>query len=121
MPMKRIAQAVTALLFCFGTAVAADAQWPLGREVAQNAAKPGETGGSITVSGRYQLFVSPNVKGHTFMVDTDTGRVWIMKKDNVSGDFSFQRVPVDQVDEQHGKAAAKDTGKVETQKTPGGK
>lgn len=71
-------------------------QWPLGKESVQPQTKSVETGVSVTGSGRHQIFVSPNVKGHTFMIDTDTGRVWIFKKDNTSGDFSLQRVPVEQ-------------------------
>jgi hypothetical protein len=76
----------------------AHAQWPLGRDVAPQMPKLGEHGDTITLTGRYQVFVSPNVKGHTFMIDTDSGRVWIMKKDSTTGDFSFQRIPVDQID-----------------------
>jgi len=53
----------------------------------------------VTATGRYQIFVSPHVKKHTFMLDTETGRVWIMKKDHASGDFSWKRVPVDEVDD----------------------
>ncbi len=75
----------------------AAAQWPLGRDEGIGA-KGTEHRESIMVSGRYQVFVSPNVKGHTFMIDTDTGRVWVLKKDSSSGEFSFQRVIVDQVD-----------------------
>lgn len=72
-------------------------QWPLGRDEGI-AAKAGETRDIIMVSGRYQVFVSPHAKGHTFMIDTDTGRVWVLKKDSASGDFSFHRVSVEQVD-----------------------
>jgi hypothetical protein len=44
------------------------------------------------------------------MLDTDTGKVWIMKKDPASGDFSFQRVPVQEVDgEKTGKPSASET------------
>jgi hypothetical protein len=121
MAMKQITRTIAALWLSLGTAMAADAQWPLGKELGQNVLKPAEPSGGITVTGRFQMFCSPNVKGHTFMLDTDTGRVWILKKDNLSGDFSLQRVPVDQVDDQQGKAAAKDTSKVETNKIPGGK
>lgn len=74
------------------------AQWPLGRDGAIKLPKDHESEGPVTVTGRYQVFVSPNVKGHTFMIDTETGRVWIMKKDHASGEFSLQRIPVDQVD-----------------------
>jgi len=73
------------------------AQWPLGREDG-HAAKSAEARESIMVSGRHQVFISPHAKGHTFMIDTDTGKVWVLKKDGASGEFSFQRIPVDQVD-----------------------
>ncbi len=53
---------------------------------------------NLTTSGRFQVFTSPNIKGHTFMLDTDTGKVWTMKKDSTSGEFSLQRIHVDQVD-----------------------
>jgi hypothetical protein len=75
----------------------AQAQWPLGREDG-HAAKSTEARESIMVSGRHQVFISPHAKGHTFMIDTDTGKVWVLKKDGGSGEFSFQRIPVDQVD-----------------------
>jgi hypothetical protein len=81
---------------CLGTALSAEGQWPLGKELAQTAVKAGESSSSITVTGRYQVFVSPNAKGHTFMIDTDTGRLWIMKKDAVSGNFSMHRIPVEE-------------------------
>jgi hypothetical protein len=84
------------------------AQWPLGRDEGISA-KGTERVETIMVSGRYQVFVSPNAKGHTFMIDTDTGRVWVLKKHSTSGDFSFQRVPVDQVDgDKKEKAATKE-------------
>jgi hypothetical protein len=98
--MKRIIQTSVALLLCLGAAVGAHAQWPLGREATQGSVKSGEPSGGITLTGRYQVFVSPNVKGHTFMLDTESGKVWIMKKDSASGDYSLQRIPVENVDDQ---------------------
>ena len=95
--MENVVRFITVIATLMITAGAAEAQWPLGRD-AQQGLKLGEPGGAITLTGRYQIFVSPNVKGHTFMLDTDTGNVWIMKKDNTSGDFSFQRIPVEQTD-----------------------
>ncbi len=95
--MGNVIRFIAVVITSFVTAGAAQAQWPLGRD-AQQGLKLGEPGATITVTGRYQIFVSPNVKGHTFMLDTETGKVWIMKKDNTSGDFSFQRVPVEQID-----------------------
>lgn len=105
------------LAFFVATMTSALAQWPLGREVSQQPFKAGEPGATITITGRYQVFVSPNVKGHTFMIDTETGRVWVMKKDHTSGEFSFQRVPVDQVDgQQSGRSVPEKTK--ESQKEP---
>jgi hypothetical protein len=73
------------------------AQWPLGKEMGA-AVKEQEHGLYVTGSGRFQIFTSPQAKGFTFMVDSDTGRVWVMKKDHTSGEFSFQRVPVRDLD-----------------------
>ncbi len=73
------------------------AQWPLGKDLSPAIVKTGENSGYLTGSGRFQVFVSPNIKGHTFMLDTETGRIWIFKKDNSSGDISLQRIPVDQL------------------------
>ncbi len=78
----------------------AQAQWPLGKELSLQEGKSTEGGPYVTNTGRYQIFVSPQAKGFTFMLDTDTGKVWIMKKDSTSGDFSLQRIPVEQVDAQ---------------------
>ncbi|MGO9569064.1 MAG: hypothetical protein ACLP5H_16130 [Desulfomonilaceae bacterium] len=91
----------------------AQAQWPLGKELSVQEGKSTEGSPYVTTNGRYQIFVSPQAKGHTFMLDTDTGRVWIMKKDSTSGDFSLQRVPVEQVDTQA-------TEKSETKQTKNG-
>ncbi len=99
------------------TMTSALAQWPLGREASQQPSKTGEAGATITITGRYQVFVSPNVKGNTFMIDTETGRVWIMKKDHTTGEFSFQRIPVEQVDGQQSGGSAPDKTK-ESQKEP---
>ena len=53
---------------------------------------------NITMTGRFQMYVSPNIKNSTFMLDTDTGRVWIVKKDHTSGNYYLKRVPVDEID-----------------------
>jgi hypothetical protein len=99
------------VILCLIIADLAHAQWPLGRDVAQQTPKSSEHGDTITLTGRYQVFVSPHVKGHTFMLDTDTGRVWIMKKDSTTGDFSFQRIPVDQIDSQQAGTSVPDKSK----------
>jgi hypothetical protein len=98
------------MILLMSMAVCAHAQWPLGREMPQGATKSEEQRGpSVTATGRFQIFVSPQAKGYTFMLDTDTGRVWVMKKDSTSGDFSMQRIPVEQVDGgQAGKPAVKE-------------
>lgn len=75
------------------------AQWPLGKDTTSGSTKPQESGGYLTGSGRFQIFVSPNIKGHTFMLDAETGRLWIFKKDNASGEMTVQRIPVDQLNE----------------------
>jgi hypothetical protein len=90
----------------------AEAEWPLGRDMPA-APKASESTPSIMSSGRYQVFVSPNIKGHTFMLDTDTGRVWIMRRDDTSGEFSLKRVPVEQVDQ--GQTAKGGSGKSKTE------
>jgi hypothetical protein len=91
----------------------AQAQWPLGKDLSVQERKSTEAGPYVTTTGRYQIFVSPQAKDFTFMLDTDTGKVWIMKKDSTSGDFSLQRIPVAEVD-------AKPTGKSETKQTKNG-
>ncbi len=74
----------------------AEAQWPLGRDaVPLTKTEPGPT---VTVNGRFQIFTSPHEKGDTFMLDTDTGRVWLLKKDKTSGDYTFNRIRVEEVD-----------------------
>jgi hypothetical protein len=89
-------------------AAGAHAQWPLGRDVPQIGAKSEDHPPQVTATGRFQIFVSPQAKGYTFMLDTDTGRIWILKKDHTSGDFSMSRIPVEQVEtEQAAKPAAK--------------
>ncbi len=95
--MKRSACALLVATLCLVFLEVSSAQWPLGKETAQTL-KQGEQGSSITVTGRFQVFVSPNIKGHSFMLDTDTGRLWIFKKDNTSGEFSLHKIPVDDLE-----------------------
>jgi hypothetical protein len=117
--MKSFVPTLVLALLLVATVVPAHSQWPLGRDPSAPNVKTGEPPAVITVSGRFQIFVSPNVKGHTFMVDTDTGRVWIMKKDHTSGDFALQRVPVEQVDDQP--QPGKEPGKAGFKKSSGEK
>lgn len=109
--MKTVMRFFVVTVLCLGTALSAQAQWPLGKELAQTAPKAADSSSNITVSGRYQMFVSPNAKGHTFMIDTDTGRLWIMTKDAVSGNFSLQRIPVEEVDSRSQEAGRKNSSK----------
>jgi hypothetical protein len=88
---------IVLLLALAGLASLAEAQWPLGKELTGQETK-GESFPNVTGTGRFQIFVSPQAKGYTFMLDTETGRVWIMKKDHTSGEFSLHRVQVEQID-----------------------
>ncbi len=88
---------IVILLAFAGLASFAEAQWPLGKELTGQETK-GESFPNVTGTGRFQIFVSPQAKGNTFMLDTETGRVWIMKKDHTSGEFSLHRVQVEQID-----------------------
>jgi hypothetical protein len=85
------------MLCVFGLPGLATAQWPLGRDITTSL-KAEPTGTVVTATGRFQIFISPNIKDQTFMLDTDSGRVWILRKDHASGDFFLKRVPVDEVD-----------------------
>lgn len=87
------------LVALLGTSVVAQAQWPLGKDLSDAASKQ-EAGVHVTAAGRFQIFISPNQKEHTFMLDTDTGKIWIMTKDNLSGNFTMDRVQVEEVDKQ---------------------
>jgi len=70
-----------------------------------------EPGPTVTVSGRFQIFTSPHEKGDTFMLDTDTGRVWLLKKDKTSGEYSFKRIPVEDVDSAKPEKSGQDKSK----------
>lgn len=72
------------------------AQWPLGGEMMRM--PKSEPSPTVTVNGRFQIFTSPNEKGETFMIDTDTGKVWILEKDTTSGAFVLKRIRVEEVD-----------------------
>ena len=95
--MKKNLWSPASLLLMFVLVGPAWAQWPLGGKAP--ASVKSTPGRHVTATGRFQIFVSPNLKGHTFMLDTDTGRVWIVKKDHSSGDYSLKRIPVDEIDE----------------------
>jgi hypothetical protein len=117
--MKTAMSFFVLVALCLGTALSAEGQWPLGKELAQTAVKAGESSSGITLTGRYQVFVSPNAKGHTFMIDTDTGRLWIMKKDAMSADFSMHRIPVEEVDARTAEISGKDPAKGNVTKPQG--
>jgi hypothetical protein len=119
--MKQALRLTVWALLLVPVALDAEAQWPLGRDPLQPPAKESEPSLHVTATGRFQIFVSPHVKGHTFMLDTDTGRVWFLKKDHTSGDFSMQRIPVQDIEtDQSGKGTEK---KADTKDKPshGGK
>jgi hypothetical protein len=89
---------IVAVLFILtGTPQGVNAQWPLGKDITQMAEKS-VPGPNITATGRFQIFISPHLKGSTFMIDTDTGKIWIILKDHSTGNFSLKRVPVEEVD-----------------------
>lgn len=96
--MKAIVRMTAVIFLLVGLIGTVHAQWPLGGQM-PGLKKDAERFPYVTTTGRYQIFVSPHAKKHTFMLDTETGRVWIMKKDHASGDFSWKRVPVDEVDD----------------------
>ena len=95
--MRITIRVIVILILILGLAEWAPAQWPLGKMPPTTVeAKPGP---NLTVTGRFQVFISPHIKDQTFMLDTDTGRVWIIKKDHSTGNFSWKRIPVDEVDD----------------------
>jgi hypothetical protein len=95
--MRVIAHSI--LIFTLWAVIVSPAfgQWPLGGQSLPAAQSCG-TSPYVTGTGRFQVFVSPQTKDHTFMIDTDTGRVWILKQDHANGEFSLRRIPVEQVD-----------------------
>lgn len=95
--MKGLVWIAAVLALSLGAIGVARAQWPLGRQLPQ-IPQPSESGPHVTATGRFQIFVSPHLKEQTFMIDTETGKVWIIKKDHSTGDFSLKRVPVAEVD-----------------------
>lgn len=77
-----------------GVAQPVSAQWPLGDRMTPKLEKsPPQM--AVSGTGRFQVFVSPHMKDRTFMIDTDTGRIWIFQKDHTSGDYKLKRVPVE--------------------------
>ena len=100
--MKTIVTLLFILSVVLATFPCAEAQWPLGGDAMQlTKTEPGPT---VTVNGRFQIFTSPNEKGDTFMLDTDTGRIWVLRKGKTSGEYAFKRIWVEEVDSApHGK------------------
>ena len=94
--MKTVVTFVFVMAAMLVTFSCAEAQWPLGGDAMQIAKN--EPAPTVTVSGRFQIFTSPNEKGDTFMLDTDTGRIWVLRKDKTSGEFAFKRIKVEEVD-----------------------
>ncbi len=105
--MEKIFSAGLLLMLSGTFLVESEAQWPLGKEISPPTGKTSEAGMFSSGSGRHQIFVSPNIKGHTFMIDTETGKVWIFRKDSASGDYSLQRVTVEGAPNPAGEAGKK--------------
>jgi hypothetical protein len=95
--MHLVLAIISSLFVLATTPQGVEAQWPLGKDLTQIPDKSA-AGPNITATGRFQIFVSPHLKGYTFMIDTDTGKIWIILKDHASGNFSLKRVPVEEVD-----------------------
>lgn len=112
---KPAAAIVLVLVMWLGSA---NAQLPFGPDFAALQKKK-EPKLRITGFGRFQVFISPNIKGETFMIDTDTGRVWTFKKDHATGKHSLERVPVEQVDAKSKKAADSDASAENRKKSSG--
>ncbi len=91
----KISAVLLVSLVVFGPSVC-HGQWPLMREGQE--LRSSESGQNLTASGKFQIFTSPQAKGSTFMIDSETGRIWIMIKDSSSGEFSLQRIPVEEID-----------------------
>ncbi len=95
--MKAFYLLASTITFLVAMTAAAWAQWPLGKELSQTQQKH-EPGPNLTATGRFQIFISPHIKGLTFMLDTDTGKVWAIEKDHASGNYSLKRISVEEVD-----------------------
>ncbi len=93
--MKGLLVILSVLFFSF--VPPAQAQWPLMRDGQES--KSTDSGGALTSAGRFQVFTTPQAKNSTFMLDTESGKVWIMRKDPSSGDYSLHRIPVDDIDQ----------------------
>jgi hypothetical protein len=64
------------------------------------AANPDEsdTMAEASSSGRYQIVLSPHLRADTFLLDTKTGRVWVMAKfSDVNGEPTAWE-PIDRLD-----------------------
>jgi len=113
--MKRIIIPAALTMALLAMPTCSSGQWPLGREGLQGLKT--EPSPTVTIRGRFQVFTSPNVKGETFMLDTDTGRMWILKKDSTTGLFTLERIQVEEVDASFkggSKASISDAGKPST-------
>jgi len=94
--MKAAVRVLAIVVGVWAIPVCAAGQWPLGKDVIPTPKL--EPSPTVTITGRFQIFTSPHLKGDTFMLDTDTGRVWILQKDSTTGDYSMKRVRVEEVD-----------------------
>ncbi len=118
--MRAIALVAFTLCSVLGPAAYGAAQWPLGADMPKKPTSS-EPGLHLTATGRFQIFISPHIKGHTFMLDTDTGRVWTLDKDSTSGNFSLKRVPAEEVDKPGKVERGPDKTETPSQKATGGK
>lgn len=113
--MKRIIIPAALTMALLAMPICSFGQWPLGREGLQGLKT--EPSPTVTIRGRFQVFTSPNVRGETFMLDTDTGKVWILKKDGTTGLFTLERIQVEEVDasfKSGSKTSTLDVGKPST-------
>ncbi len=107
--MKAVVIVSLITMTCLGMAGSALAEWPFGTEQPKKVEKP-QPWPAVTMSGRFQIFISPHLKGYTFMIDTDTGRVWEMKKDPSTGNFHLSRVLVEEVDKGKSEKSPREKG-----------
>lgn len=56
-------------------------------------------GKGVPTTGRFQVFVSPNIDGKTFMIDSDTGKIWMVKKDHSTGALYLEKLAVEDINE----------------------
>jgi hypothetical protein len=103
--MRSFLRSTAVVVFLLVFAAGAHAQWPPGAPEQKREKKEKKVRAMNT--GRFQVFVSPNVKGKTFMLDTETGAMWIIKKDHSTGDYDWMKMFVEGISEAKPKKASK--------------